>query len=27
VVDGSAVLPVSTQTPRGIFRAGSGAQP
>ena len=27
VVDGSAVQPVSTQTPRGIFRAGSGVQP
>src|SRR3954470_11164843 len=27
VVDGSAVQPVPTPTPRGIFRAGSGVQP
>jgi outer membrane protein TolC len=27
VVEGSAVQPVATQTPRGIFRPGSGVQP
>ncbi len=27
IVDGSAVQPVPTPTPRGIFRAGSGVQP
>ena len=27
VVDGSAVQPVPTQTPRGVFRVGSGVQP
>ena len=27
IVDGSAVQPVPTPTPRGMFRAGSGVQP
>ena len=27
IIDGSAVQPVPTPTPRGMFRAGSGVQP